>query len=199
MRGFYWLSAYLGLLGVSITSLVEFWGKAGFWMKDLLLIGAIAAGVLAILDFLEWRRNLPRCYETPEAVNEYMLKLFRRGGSMSVYANSFAWLNSSGELRHFLVSEAKQGRQVCLIAPHHSEITRNLSAAGVKVLTYESVQHEPEARFTLLNPDEPGSSLLAIGKGSFPRFYIEEFSDSTHSRVLSVARDLLHIIEKLNK
>src|SRR5712691_5412136 len=124
MKSFSWLASYLTILGVSINSLVHFWGSANFWMKNFLLLGCIAAGLLAIIDFNNWRKNKPKRFKSPEDVNHYMLKLFKRGGSISVYANSFAWLAHSEFLRQFLVREARHGRQICLFCPRHNELTR---------------------------------------------------------------------------
>jgi len=130
MKSFYWLSSYLTILGVSIHSVVHFWGTSGFWMRDFLLLGCIAAVALAVIDISAWRRNTPKRYATKEAVNEYMKKLFCRGGSISVYANNFAWLGASSELRQFLVREAKNGRQIRLFTPRPNEITNTLATSG---------------------------------------------------------------------
>ena len=86
-----------------------------------------------------------------------------------------------------------------IYVPRHTELTRELAAEGVRIVTYESLAYQPEARFTLLNPNEPGSSLLAIGRGTRPEFYIEEYSEAMHSRVISVTRDLLNMVERLGE
>ena len=104
---------------------------------------------------------------------------------------------ATAEVRAFLGSEAEHGRNICLYVPRHNDLTTELATKGVAVRTYEALGYQPSARFTLLNPDEPGSSLLAIGKGAFPNFYIDEYTDQSHPRVIAVARGLLKILEKV--
>src|SRR5439155_3802972 len=99
-------------------------------------------------------------------------------------------------IKAWLQTQAQNGKSIRITVPTHNELTEQLSESGVKILTYPNLQYEPESRFTLLNPTEPGSSLLAIGKGVFPYFYIDEFTDSSHARVISVVRDLLNVAER---
>ena len=133
------------------------------------------------------------------SVNAYMLTLLKRGGSFAIFANSLSWIRGSPAIQAFLEQQARGGKEIRIFVPRHNDITRALAAEGVRVTTYSALRYEPEARFTLLNPNEPGSSLLAIGKGTFPHFYIEEFADATHSRVISVVRDLLHLVDRIGE
>jgi hypothetical protein len=127
-----------------------------------------------------------------------MLHLLRRGGSLAIFANHLSWISGCEAIREYLVEQAESGKEIRIFVPRENNVTNELAAAGAQIVTYESLDYEPEARFTLLNPQEPGSSLLAIGRGVFPKFYVEEFSDQTHARVISVVRDLLQVVERVN-
>ena len=97
-----------------------------------------------------------------------------------------------------MIEHVKTNKVLKLYVPRHNEITRELVQAGVRVITYDHLRYSPEARFTLLNPDEPGSSILAVGKGSVPKFIIEEFTDVEHARMISIARDLFRILDSVS-
>ena len=199
MRAIIWLASIFTILGVSTTNLFQTWESSSITWRIFLLLTVIAALGLFISDLQTWWKNRPKGYKKAQAVNKYMLRLLKRGGSMSIFANHLSWIRGSPAIRDLLVQYARNSKDVRIYVPRHNELTRALSQEGVRILTYESIDCQPEARFTLLNPDEPGSSLLAIGKGTFPKFYVEEFPDITHSRVISVARDLLHIIDRLKE
>jgi hypothetical protein len=158
----------------------------------------ISASAFFVYDVWSWWKNQPKKYKCEKDVNRYMFNLIRRGGSAWIFANNLSWVKNAPDVRNLLKNQAKACRDIRVYVPRQNDITRDLAAAGVKITTYDSLAYEPEARFTLLNPKEPGSSLLAIGKGVFPNFYIEEFPDATHSRAISVARDLFQIIEKVH-
>jgi hypothetical protein len=198
MKSATWLISVATILGVSISNLVKFWADASFWVRFFFIIALCAAVVLAVLDAHTWWKGRATRYKTEEAVNKYMLKLLKRAGSVSIFANNLSWIRRAPEIREYLKAQAGAGRRICIFVPKHNDLTQEMAAEGVTIKTYPGLAYEPSARFTLLNPDEPGSSLLAIGKGTFPNFYIEEFSDQTHSRVLSVTRDLLKIMEKVS-
>ncbi len=199
MRFFFWIASICTIFGVSVRNALEFWQLSSFGGKLALLLAAAASLVIAVLDLQSWWRNRAKRYKSEQSINEYLLRLLERGGSVSVFANHLSWVRSSPSIRNLLIQQARAGRDVRIYVPHNTDLTRELSAKGVRVISYESLEYEPEARFTLLNPNEPGSSLLAIGKGTLPDFFIEEFSDATHSRVISVARDLLQIVERIGE
>jgi hypothetical protein len=199
MRALFWLSAVFAILGVSLRELVDLWSTYPVWTKLLLLLAVLFAIFFLCYDVWQWLNAKPKRYKTSKAINEYMFELFQRGGSTWIFANHLAWINESPAIRSVLAKQAKARKDIRIYVPKHNDITRNLAAVGVRIITYESLGYEPEARFTLLNPGEPGSSLLAIGKGAIPNFYIEEFADSTHSRAISVARDLFQMIETVNR
>jgi hypothetical protein len=199
MRALFWLSAVFAILGVSLRDLIDSWASYPAWTKLLLLFSILFSAFFLWCDAREWWKGRPKRYKTSKAINEYMLKLFQRGGSAWIFANHLSWINDSLPIRNFLAKQAKACKDIRIYVPRHNDITRRLADAGVRIITYESLGYEPEARFTLLNPGEPGSSLLAIGKGAIPNFYIEEFPDLTHSRAISVARDLFQIIERVNQ
>jgi len=199
MNAFFWVAAIFTVLGINISNIVRFWSSASFGERSVLILGLASGAVLLWVDLRVWRRNRAKHYKTPEKVNEYMLRLLKRGGSFAIFANNLSWIRTSPPVRAFLEEQARAGKDVRILVPRHNETTRELRHAGVHILTYSSLSYEPEARFTLLNPKEPGSSLLAIGRGTFPDFYIEEYSDAGHSRVISVVRDLLHIVERVSQ
>lgn len=193
-----WLTSFLTIMGVSISNLVLFWGSASFWIKLVFIAALVAAVVLAVIDIQTWLSDKAKHHKNERSVNKYMLDLLKRGGSASIFANNLSWIRKAPEVRELLKSQARHGSNVRIFVPRHNDLTRSLATDGVEVKTYSSLNYEPSARFTLLNPDEPGSSLLAIGKGAFPEFYTEEFTDKTHSRVLAVARDLLNILDRVS-
>jgi len=196
MRVLVWIVSIFTILGISVSNVVSFWRLSPSWGRLVLVIGVSAAIVIAVHDLWSWRKERPKHHKNETSINKYLLKLLQRGGSVSIFANHLSWIRSSRQIQNLLIQQAQAGRNIRIYVPTHNDVTRQLARHGVNIITYESLRHEPEARFTLLNPDEPGSSLLAIGKGALPNFYIEEFPDLTHSRVISVARDLLNIIER---
>jgi hypothetical protein len=197
MKGFAWLASLFTILGVSAHTLVHFWADSSFGIRFFFIVGLLAIPVIAAVDIQTWWRSRAKHHKTALSVEKYMLKLLQRGGSAAIFANNLSWITGASEIRSFLKSEATHGRKICLYVPHHNDLTTHLAKEGVAVKTYDSLDYEPSARFTLLNPDEPGSSLLAIGKGTFPNFYIDEYTDQSHARVIAVARDLLKILEKV--
>jgi hypothetical protein len=199
MKSLVWLVSAATILGVSISNIVTFWSSSSFWLKFFFIAALAATVILAVIDIRGWWKGRVKCHRNEKSVNEYMLKLLNRGGSVKIFANNLSWVRDAHEVRAFLESAAGNGRDIRIFVPKLNDLTTELAANGVMIHTYSNLNYEPSARFTLLNPDEPGSSLLAIGKGTFPHFYIEEFSDQTHSRVLAVARDLLNILERLNE
>lgn len=198
MKAITWLAAFLTIVGVNVGNVIHFWEDSTFWVRFFFIASLGACLVLGIIEFRAWWTTKPKRHRNAESVNKYMLKLLKRGGSAAIFANNLTWVTGAPKVRDLLTSEASNGRDICLYVPHLTPVTQDLADNGVKVKTYENLHYEPTARFTLLNPDEPGSSLLAIGKGTFPNFYIEEFSDLGHARVIAVVRDLLSIIDRLN-
>jgi hypothetical protein len=196
MRAFFWVASIFTVLGVSIGNMFTFWSSGSPWEKFGFTAGLLAGLVILVIDTRIWWKSRAKRYKTPEAVNKYLLNLLQRGGSLAIFANNLSWIQASPKIKSWLESQAKEGKDIRIIVPKHNELTLQLAAAGVDILAYPNLEYEPESRFTLLNPNEPGSSLLAIGKGVFPNFYIDEFTDSTHARVISVVRDLLNIAER---
>jgi len=198
MKSLAWLASVLTILGVNISNIVTFWSMASFWVRFFFVASLIATLFWLVSDCVSWWRGRARHHREEKSVNRYMLKLLQRGGSAKIFANNLSWIRDAPEVLNFLKSAPSMGRDIRTFVPKLNDLTSELAANGVIIKTYSWLGYEPSARFTLLNPDEPGSSLLAIGKGAFPDFYIEEFSDSSHSRVLAVARDLLNILERVN-
>jgi len=110
-----------------------------------------------------------------------MMTLLKRGGAAYIFACNLSWVTT--EIRQFLIEQVRNHQVIRFYVPQHNDLTRELMQRGVQVTTYEGLGYHPEARFTLINPDEPGSSLLAVGKGTKPRFFIEEFTDTDHARM----------------
>ena len=80
--------------------------------------------------------------------------------------------------------------------PLHAALAAAIASAVAPVCRAD---YTPEVRFTLLNPEEPGSSILAIGKGTVPKFVIEEFTDVDNARMISIARDLFRILDRVTR
>jgi hypothetical protein len=192
-----WLGLFATIIGVNISNLVKFWNEASFWVRFFSVAALVAIVLLAARDIAQWWNSGLKHHKNVESVNRYMLELLKRGGSATIFAKNLSWVQGAPELRAFLESEAQQGRDICIFVPQLNALTAELATSGVKIKTYSTLDYDPGARFTLLNPGEAGSSLLAIGKGTFPNFYTEEFTDQTHSRVIAVVRDLLNILEKV--
>lgn len=198
MRTFTWLCSILTIFGVTIGNIVNFWNQASFWVKFFLVVGLIATLVLAVVDITAWWKRRSKRYKSEAKINAYILKLLRRGGSGHIFANNLSWIRNSPEIRNFLRTAAAEGRNYCIYVPRHNDLTKQLEGEGVQIRTYEDLEYQPSARFTILNPSEHGSALMAIGRGSVPNFYIEEYTDDEHARVLAVARDLLNIVERVH-
>jgi len=198
MKALTWLASFLTIIGVNVSNLINFWADATFWTRFFFVAALLASLALAVAEIGNWWKTKAKRHKNAKSVNKYMLKLLKRGGSAAIFANNLTWVSGAPAIRELLTSEAAAGRDICLFVPRLNALTAELAANGMKVNTYEGLGYDPSARFTLLNPDEPGSSLLAIGTGIFPNFYIEEFSDATHSRVIAVVRDLLNILERVN-
>ena len=196
MRALFWLSAIFTIVGLDLRDLIDHWASYPIWVKLLLILSVLSALTFLVYDIWCLWRNQPKKYGCEKDVNRYMYNLIRRGGSAWIFANNLSWVKNAPEVRNLLKNRAKACKDIRIFVPRQNDITRDLARPGVRITTYESLAYEPEARFTLLNPKEPGF-LLAIGKGAFPNFYIEEFPDATHSRAISVARDLFQIIEKV--
>ena len=177
MKSVAWLVSVVTILGVSVNNIVTFWRLASFFVKSLFIAALIATVILAIMDIRAWWQGRAKHYRNEKSVNNYMLRLLKRAGSATIFANNLSWIRNAPAIRAFLGAQAANGRDICIVVPRHNDLTKELAAEGVRIKTYSSLNYEPSARFTLLNPDEPGSSLLAVGKGTFPHFYIEEFSD----------------------
>lgn len=195
MRTFSWIVSITGLMGISIFNALDTWNQASAGRKWILASAIAATAVILVVDVTSWWKNRQRKYETEEEINEYMQALLRRGGSANIFACNLTWVTQG--VREFMVNQARGNRVLKLYVPRHNAITRDLAANGVRVITYESLGYEPEARFTLVNPEEPGSSLLAVGKGTVPNFIIEEFTDRDHARMISITRDLFHILDRV--
>ncbi len=198
MKAGTWLTAVATILGVSINNILRFWGESGFWVRFFFVVALLAGIILAVIDIQTWWKNRAKRHKSEKSVNDYLFRLLKRGGSATIFANHLSWVRNAPKVREFLRTEAGQGRDIRVFVPLHNDLTRELSNEGVRVKTYQSLEYEPESRFTLLNPGEPGSSVLAIGKGAFPNFYIEELSDDSHARVIAVVRDLLRILERVS-
>jgi hypothetical protein len=123
-----------------------------------------------------------------------MRGLLARGGTAYIFANNLTWVDQ--EVRNFIKTHATR-KIIRIYVPRENQITDSLKRYGVQVISYSRLNHIPEARFTLLNPDEPGSSILAVGKGAIPNFVIEEFTDAEHARLISIARDLFAILDRV--
>jgi len=198
MKSVAWLGSFATILGVSISNMVHFWSDSSFVVKLFFIFVLLGAVCIGIVDIHTWWTSRAKLHKDSQSANAYMLKLLKRGGAAALFANNLSWVREAPEINEYLKSQANHGRDICLFVPEHNDLTMQLAEGGVKVRTYPALDYEPSARFTLLNPNEAGSSLLAVGSGIFPKFYIEEFSDQSHPRVIAVARDLLRILEKVS-
>jgi hypothetical protein len=190
-----WVVSFATILGISISNALQFWHESTELRKSLLIVVLLGAGVMAVVDIVTWLRSRPRRYKDEHSINKYMMRLLKRGGSASIFAHNLTWVNES--IQKFLVDHAKAGKVVKIYVPRHNVVTKQLQKSGVHIIPYSELDYIPEARFTVVNPNEPGSSLLAVGKGAVPSFYIDEYTDSSHSRVISIARDLFNILDRV--
>lgn len=191
-----WLASLFTIVGISISNAVEFWQTSSEVRKFLLIIVLVGALVMALVDVVFWFRSKPKRYKSEAAINQYMISLFQRGGSASIFANNLSWVTT--EVLSCVGKLARDRKKVIKVyVPKQNSVTEQLQKVGVQVKTYPGLNYVPEARFTLVNPTEPGSSILAIGKGTLPNFYIDEYYDQTQARIISMARDLFNILEKI--
>jgi hypothetical protein len=189
-----WLASFATILGISIANAVEFWQKSSPWRQMLLVLAIGGAIIWAIADLLLWFRRRPQRYKTEAQINSYMRKLLARGGTAYIFANNLTWVDEG--VSNFIETHAAR-KIIRIYVPKENQITARLRNYGAQVVIYSRLGYIPEARFTLLNPDEPGSSILAVGKGAVPNFFIDEFTDAEHARFISIARDLFAILDKV--
>jgi hypothetical protein len=197
MRSFTWVVSMAGVFGISLLNVVEFWHQSPQWRQLLLAVAILAACGLAYVDVVSWLRNRKKMYKTEEEINNYMRGLLKRGGSANIFACNLSWVTP--DVEGFLMDRAKSNKVLKLYVPRHNDVTRQLASKGIRIVTYTDLDYTPEVRFTLLNPEEPGSSILAIGKGTVPKFVIEEFTDVDNARMISIARDLFRILDRVTR
>ena len=195
-RAITWLASFATILGVSIANAVGFWSGSSDWRKLFLIVVVAGTLIWGWIDFREWLQKRPKRYKSQARINVYMCNLLSRGGTAYIFAHNLTWVDDS--VREFIAGHAAN-RLIRLYVPSRNQITNILEQYGAQIVTYSSLNYAPEARFTLLNPHEPGSSLLAVGKGAVPYFFIEEFTDAGHARVISIARDLFAILDRLDE
>jgi hypothetical protein len=106
MKSLAWLVSAATILGVSINNTVTFWSTASFWVKFFFVAALIAAVILAVIDIWSWWQGRAKHHKNERSMNQYMLKLLKRGGSAKIFANNLSWIRNAPEVRTFLQSAA---------------------------------------------------------------------------------------------
>jgi len=145
--------------------------------------------------FFLWTRNTlglrtsikETTYATEKEINIYMKKLIASGSTLDIVSERLRWVSEDKSVKQKLVERAKSA-YINIYLPKENDIARELRENGLHIHIVSSLR-APHARFTLVDMNRPGSTVLAVGSGRIPKFTISEFFEDKHPQVVALARD----------
>jgi hypothetical protein len=207
---FTFLGIFVVTFGITASGLIRAWWfdtptEELLYLRWLigLTIGEVAAAVVALFYELfnirrkgeeEQKDPEGQLFETDKQINQFLKDFIIKGSTVDIFSNKLSWVSGDKRVKDFLIEHASKGKEICVYLPKLNTAARSLQQAGVKVITYGSLNVEPTCRFTLINRNIAGSRVLAVGSGVKPQFRIREFTDREHPKVVAMARDLTTIL-----
>ncbi|GAB2177088.1 hypothetical protein [Dongia sp. agr-C8] len=197
----------LGIVGTVVAQLAAYASFAGLYftivpfdqerpISHWVVIGFGCTVGLALLT-TEVRakiRSLPKTYKKTEQINQFMERWVSSRGQIVIFSRDMSWASKSSILT--ILIEKARNRELTVYVKEQVEVTRQLAAAGAKIITYGQLNHEPKSRFTIVGYGVDGARV-AVGVTQKDRHVIEEFESGEHP-YFSVAEDLIKFVRAAN-
>lgn len=173
------------------------------WIPPQLYLYAFGVVVLEpIAIFLLWTKDIlglrtsikEMKYSTEEKINEYMKKLISSGSTLDMVSGRLHWVSEDESVKQKII-ERSESADINIYLPSMNEVAQELQENGISIHIVPSLR-APHARFTLVDMNRPGSTVLAVGAGRVPRFKISEFYEDTHPQVVALARDYIQTLRE---
>ena len=132
-------------------------------------------------------------FDTNKKINDYMLNLISSGSSLDIVSGTLSWVSEDDRIRQKMIERAKNA-EINIYLPKKNAIATLLENNGVTLHISPSLAKKQFARFTLVDRNNPGSSMLAVGCGILPDFTISEFDSKSNSQVVTLAQNYLEIL-----
>lgn len=132
-------------------------------------------------------------FDTNKKINDYMLNLISSGSSLDIVSGTLSWVSEDDRIRQKMIERAKNA-EINIYLPKKNKIATLLENNGVSLHISPSLAIKQFARFTLVDRNNPGSSMLAVGCGILPHFTISEFDPKSNAQVVTLAQNYLEIL-----
>lgn len=132
-------------------------------------------------------------FDTNKKINDYMLNLISSGSSLDIVSGTLSWISEDDRIRQKMIERAKNA-EINIYLPKKNAIATLLENNGVTLHISPSLANKQFARFTLVDKNNPGSSMLAVGCGILPDFTISEFDPKSNPQVVTLAQNYLEIL-----
>lgn len=133
-------------------------------------------------------------YAKDKEINRYMLDLVTRGSTLDIVSNQLHWIKDDYNIKLKLISRSRAGQEINIYIPKSNAISKELKKNGIKIHICHGLKH-PHPRFTIVDKDHLGTSMLAIASGSLPKFRISEFNESFFPQVVALAREYVNMLK----
>lgn len=172
------------------------------WTPPELYVSAFAVVILEPIGlFLLWTKNIlglrtsikEMTYSTTEEINSYMKKLISSGSTLDIVSSRLHWVSEDESVKQRIIERARSA-EINIYLPRMNAIAQELQKNGISIHVVPSLGRAPHARFTLVDMNRPGSTLLAVGSGRIPKFTISEFYEKNHPQVVALARNYIQTL-----
>ncbi|WP_204910264.1 hypothetical protein [Microlunatus spumicola] len=164
------------------------------WRWILLVIAVLAFGINIRGDWLAYKAESAKIYQSGREIRDYMTSLLERGGRCAIFSRDLTWADHS-DVRDLLNRKARRG-ELTLVLPKPTPLATELAAQGASLFTYPDLNCELRSRFTLVQLGTAAPSV-AVGRPQGETVLVEEFDERTHP-VVTLAEDLRTVLEQIS-
>jgi hypothetical protein len=127
-------------------------------------------------------------YKKEADINKYMKRIISSGSTLDIVSGKLSWVSGDETVKRTILGRAKD-YEINIYLPSMNDTAKELGKNGVHIFIVPSLGTKPFARFTLVDKNQPGSAVLAVGCGKIPDFTISEIDEQSNAQVVTLARN----------
>jgi hypothetical protein len=127
-------------------------------------------------------------YKKEADVNKHMKEIISSGSTLDIVSGKLSWVSGDETVKKTILDRAKTF-EINIYLPETNDVAQELGRNGVNICIVPSLGNKRYARFTLVDKNQPGSAMLAVGCGIIPDFTISEINEQSNAQVVTLAKD----------
>ncbi len=192
-----WIS-YISLVIAVLTLSPNDWELSLLNFGWILIVGIISIWITVRLYQHIAKQNArnPIGFASNDEINDFMYKWISKEGQVVICTRDMTWGNEV-KIKEKLIEKSRRN-EVSIFLPVDIPLTNELKGFGAKIYTYQELDYNPIARFTIVHYGTSSAKVAVGRKLDDHKHYIDEFSYG-NDPVYSVTQDLIEILKRYNR